>query len=152
RHPMFRESCAHRLDLAHPHADARASELDGKADLAHFHAPADVVGFDLFSAASFNAGGFVGHTWIGERTANHAWPYQFVRLKCRSGADIRLGIEAQTHHLENLAHRPNHRRVEMFLAQAVKAGITLHAFVGINGRALDFRVDVDGAHRADISA
>ena len=40
----------------------------------------------------------------------------------------------------------------MLLAQAVEAGVALHAFVAVDGGALDRGIDIDRAHRADVGA
>ena len=86
-----------------PDADAGPAELDGESHLAHLHAPADVVGLHFFGAASLHARGFMGHARIREGTAHHARPAQLIRLKRRSGANIRLRVEAQPEKLEGLA-------------------------------------------------
>ena len=99
-----------------------------------------------------DAGGFVRHARIGEGAAHHARPRQLLRLESGRRADVRLRIEAQPHHLEHLAHGAHHRRIQVLLAQAVEAGVALHAFVAVDGGALDDRVDIDRAHRADVRA
>ena len=150
--PALRQRPAHFLDIAEPHTDAGPAEFDGEADFAFLHAAADVVGLHFFGAAAMHAGRFMRHARIGKRPAHNARPNQFIGLECGRGANVGLGIEAQAQHLKHLAHGAHQRRIQVFLAQAVVAGIAFHAFFAIDGGALDRRIDVDRAHRANVGA
>ena len=152
RHAGLRQRPAHFLDIAKPHADAGAAELDGESDFADFHASADIVGLHFFRAAPVHAGRFMRNARIGEGPAHDARPCELVRLERGGRADIGFGIEAQAQRLKDFPHRAHERRIQMFLAQAVEAGIAFDALVAIDGGAVDVWVDVDRAHRTNVSA
>src|ERR1035437_9582583 len=92
------------------------------------------------------------HKRVGERSPYHARPRQLVGRQRRGWTNIWFGIEAQTRHLEQAPQQPHHRGVEVLLAHAVVTAIALHTFVALDGRTVDRRVDVDRAHRTNISA
>ena len=151
-HAGRRQRVTGRLNIFEPDAYAGAAKLDREPDFAHLHAAGDVVGLHFFRATAFNAGRFMRHAGIGERAADDTRPVQFIRLKAGGRADIGLGVEAQAHHLEYLAHGSHHGGIQMLLAEPVVAGIALDAFVAVDGGALDLRIDIDRAHRAHIRA
>src|SRR5215469_7823224 len=92
------------------------------------------------------------HARIGKCTAHDTRPGQLIRLERRRRTHVRFRIEPQTHHLEDLPQRSNHRGVEVLLTQTVEAGITLYALVAIDRRAFDLRIDVNSAHGAYVRA
>src|SRR5262249_2150338 len=106
----------------------------------------------FFGAAPFDAGRFVRDPGIRKSAAHHTGPTQGVGFEGRGRANVGLGIEAQAHPLEHLPDAAHHRRIEVFLAQAVEAGVTLDAFRRVHGRAFDRGIDVDGTHRANVRA
>ena len=149
RHASCGQRDAHLLNIAEADAHAGTPKLDREADIARTNPPGDVVGFHFFRAASLDTGGLVRHARIRERAADDARPGQLIRLEGRGRTDVRLRLEANPHRGKHLPHRPHERRIQMFLAQAVEAGVALDTLVAVDGGALRRRVDVDGAHRAE---
>src|SRR5205823_5172667 len=119
---------------------------------AYIHAAADVVGLDLFGAASFDAGRLVRHAWIGERPSHDARPHQFFGFESGRGADVRFRIESYTNHLEHLPHESDECRIQMLLAEPVEAGVALYALISIHGGAADRGIYIDSAHRTHVGA
>src|SRR5690606_11442228 len=68
------------------------------------------------------------------------------------GTDVGLGLEPRTEDFHEAPDGTNRPWRQLLLAQPVVARIALDAFVGIDGGAILHRVDVDGAHRADVRA
>jgi hypothetical protein len=94
----------------------------------------------------------MGHARVGEGAAHHARPFQLVGLERGGGADIGLGLKADAEVGQRAAHEAHRGGRQYFFAQPVVAGIAFHAFIAVDGGALQFGVDVDRAHRADIGA
>src|SRR5687767_12649083 len=152
RHAGRCQRATHVLNVAEAHAHARPSELDREADIARPHAAGHVVGLDLFSAAPLDARGLVRHARIRKSAADDARPGQLVGLEGGGRADVRLRFEADAHGGEHPPHGAHQRGIEMLLAEAVEAGVALHAFVAVDRRALQHWVYIDRTHRAHIRA
>ena len=75
-----------------------------------------------------------------------------IVLEGGSGANVGFRVEPYAHHRKDLADDAHHDGVQVLLAQAVIAGIAFHAFVALDGGALNHRVDVNRLHRANVSA
>ena len=151
-HARRAQPLAHLLDLAEPNANPRPAELDGEAHLADIHAASHVVCLDFFGAAAFDAGRFVRHARIGKRPPHDARPHELVGLESGRRADVRLRIESHPHRLEHLPHESYQGRIQMLLAEPVKAGVALHALVAIHRGAADRGIDIDSSHRTHVRA
>jgi hypothetical protein len=134
------------------HTHAWTAKLHGKTSFAKFHPATHVIGLHFLGATAFNPGGFMGYPRIGEGAAHYARPDQFVRLDRRSGTDIRLGIEAQAHHLEQPPQHAHKGRIEVFPAHPIEAGVTLDALVAFHRGPFACGVNIDRPHGADICA
>src|SRR5687768_4226567 len=145
-----RQRAAHFLDVAEARAHARTSKLNREADIARPHASGHVVGLHFLGATSFDTGRLMRDAWIREGAADDARPGQLVGLECGGRTDVRLRFEADAHRGKHLPHRAHQRRIEVLLAEAVEAGVALHAFVAVDGGALQHGVDIDRPHRADV--
>src|SRR5690606_16008725 len=68
------------------------------------------------------------------------------------GTDVGLGLEPRAEDFHEAPDGTNRPWRQLLLAQPVVARIALDALVGVDGGAILHRVDVDGAHRADVRA
>src|ERR1700675_4161194 len=75
------------------------------------------------------ARGFVGNTRVGKGAPPQSRPSQLIRFESGCRANVRFGVETQPHFLKNLADGAHESRIQVLLAQAVVAGIALHALV-----------------------
>src|SRR5205085_5454836 len=67
-------------------------------------------------------------------------------------ADVGFGLESHPNQLKHLPHEPHKGRIQMLLAETVKACVALHTLIPIDRGALDRGVNIDRSHGAYISA
>src|SRR3982074_1464863 len=89
---------------------------------------------------------------IGEGAGDNPPPSELVRFESARRTDIGFRVETQAHHLKRLTHGTDQSRIEMFLTQAIKAGVALNALVFVDGRAPPDGIYINRFHRTDIGA
>ena len=107
-----------------------------------------VVCFDFFGAAAVDAGRFVLDQGVAKDAARDPWPLELIHHKGGCRADVGLGFKTESKDFCELAKRAHHGGIEVLAAHA-ETSAALNAFVAVDGGAVDLRIDVNRAHRAD---
>src|SRR5262245_20467738 len=140
------EGSCHPLDVAEAGPHTGTTKLDHETRLALTDSVGDIVGFYLGGTAAVDTRRLMRNLRIGKGPTDNARPSEFLGNDGVCGTDIRLGIKAETKNLGHLSDSSHHCWIEMLFGHAPITGVALHAFVRIDHRTPDHRVDVNSGH------
>jgi hypothetical protein len=125
------------------------SEFDDITGLTNTDALSKIICFDFFSSAAGDTCGLVLHQWIAEHPPGDSRPGQVFHDECAGWAYIGFRVESEPEYPGYFSDRANQSRIQVFLAHTAEARSTLHTLVVIDPGAMDRRVNINGAHRAN---
>src|SRR5439155_22809538 len=136
----------HLLNLPKANANSGPAKFYREAGIPQAYPMGNIIRLHLFCATAMNSRAFMGDHRIAECPPNNAWPGELLFNNGGGGTNIGFWIKTPAEPTPYLANGPHQDWIEVLIAHATKAGVALHTFILVDGRALLDGININSAH------